>query len=405
MEKLFDREKLLDLLKDRGIKTTEDLQDAMRQITKEVLEAIYDGEITEHLGYKKYESRPDKSNSRNGSSKKRVKSNLGEIELKPPRDRNGTFEPKIIKKRQTDISGIETKVISMYGKGMSVRDIQEHIYDIYGYDISPQTVSDITDQVMYLAKEWQNRPLKSIYAILFMDAFFVKMRVDGVVKNIAVYVILGIDIEGNKECLGLYTSATESAKYWLSVLNELKNRGVEDVLIFAVDNLSGISEAIEAAFPKSEIQKCIVHQIRNSLKFVPWKDRKEVANDLKLIYRAPTEKEALSLLDDFEEKWNTKYPHISKSWRKNWTELATMFKYSEELRRLIYTTNPIEGLHRCLRKVMKTRSVFPTENALTKLFYLAIRDVAKRWTSKIRNWGLIFPQLYIYFEERLVNFL
>jgi putative transposase len=402
---VIDKEAIKKSIKKHGIKTTEDLQEFLRIITKEVIETLYDGEITDHLGYKKYESRPDKTNARNGKTTKKVKSQLGEINLEVPRDRQGTFEPEIVKKRQTDISGIEAKVISMYAKGMSTRDIKYHIHEIYGYDISAETISNITDLVMDEAKEWQNRPLQPIYPIVFMDAMIVKTRQEGIVKNYAVYAILGIDLEGNKECLGLYYSETESAKFWLNVLNELKARGVTDVFIFAVDNLTGISDAISSAFPNAEIQKCIVHQIRNSLKFVPWKERKTVASDLKLIYTASTEEQGRLNLDSFEEKWGKKYPHIVKSWRNNWGELSTFFKYSPEIRRLIYTTNPIEGFHRGLRKVSKTRAIFPNEDALTKLLYLAIRDMAKRWTMKIKNWGMIYSQLCIYFEERLENYL
>ncbi len=268
----LDREKIQELLRAEGVETTENLQRVMRDIMKDVLEALYDGEITDHLGYKKHEQKTDKSdNARNGYSKRSVNSNVGTVELDVPRDRKGEFSPKIIKKYQKDISGIEDKVISMYAKGMSTRDIKEHIYDIYGYEISPETVSRITDRVLEHAKEWQGRPLERVYAIIFIDAMIIKLRFEGVVKNMALYAIIGIDLEGRKSCLGLYVSETESAKYWLTVMNELRNRGLEEVLIFAVDNLTGISSAIETAFPHAEIQKCIVHQIRNSLRFVAWK--------------------------------------------------------------------------------------------------------------------------------------
>ena len=309
----FDKKELKELLDGRELKSTEDLQSLLRDLTKEVIEAVYDGELTHHLSYDRHDQNGEKDNYRNGYGKKRVKSNFGEIELTPPRDRKGTFSPELIKKRQKDISGIEAKVISMYAMGMSTRDIQDHIHDIYGYNLSSSAVSTITDKVIEKAKSWQSRPLKSVCPIVFMDGIVTKLKVDGVVKNVTVYMVLGIDLTGHKSCLGLYVSDTESSKYWLSVMNELKNRGVEDIFIFAVDNLSGISDAINSAFPKAEIQKCIVHQIRNSLKYVPWKERKEVANDLKKIYTAATAKEGEKQLDSFEDKWGNKYYHICKS--------------------------------------------------------------------------------------------
>lgn len=401
----FDKQELKKLLDGRELKSTEDLQELLRDLTKEVIEAIYDGELTHHLGYDKHAQNVEKNNYRNGYGKKKVKSNFGEIELSPPRDRKGTFSPELIKKRQKDISGIEAKVISMYARGMSTRDIQDHIHDIYGYNLSSSAVSTITDKVIEKAKSWQARPLKSVYPIVFMDGIVTKLKVDGVVKNVTVYIVLGIDLTGHKSCLGLYVSDTESSKYWLSVMNELKNRGVEDIFIFAVDNLSGISEAINSAFPKAEIQKCIVHQIRNSLKYVPWKERKEVANDLKKIYTAATAKEGEKQLDNFEDKWGDKYYHICKSWRDNWPELSAFYKYPPVIRKLIYTTNPIESFHRTVRKGIKTKNYFPTEDALLKLFYLLIQNVEKKWTQRIRNWGEIYSNLAIYFEERMEKYV
>lgn len=397
----LDRKKLKEMLKEEGVESTEDLQVLMRGIMKEVIEALYDGEITDHLGYEKHEQGTGTENYRNGFSKKTVQSTVGPVELEVPRDRKSEFTPKVIRKYQRDISGIEDKVISMYAKGMSTRDIKEHIYDIYGYEISPETVSNITDTVLEHAREWQSRPLETVYAIVFMDALVVKLRVDGIVKNVALYAIIGINLEGEKSCLGLYVSETESAKYWLTVMNELKNRGLEEVLIFAVDNLTGISSAIEAAFPHAEVQKCIVHQIRNSLRFVSWKERKQVARDLKSVYTAATESDARGALEDFKENWDGKYPYISRSWETNWAELSVFFKYTSEIRRLIYTTNPIESFNRGLRKVSKTRSLFPTEDALIKLMYLAARDIERRWTRSVKGWGTIYSQLCIFFEDRL----
>ncbi|MBT6820787.1 IS256 family transposase [archaeon] len=402
----FDRDELQKILKDKNLKGQDGLQEVLRNLTKEVIEALYEGELTDHLGYPKHKQNSSHDgNNRNGKSKKSVQSSFGEIDLAPPRDRLGTFDPQVVKKRQNDITGIEAKVISMYAKGMSTRDISSHIYDIYGYELSAETISTITDKVLEKAREWQSRPLEPVYAIVFMDGMVIKMRVDGTVQNVTVYFVIGIDLEGNKSCLGLYLAESESSKYWLTVMNELKNRGVEDILIFAVDNLSGISEAILSAFPKAEIQKCVVHQIRNSLRFVPWKERKTVASDLKLIYKASTIGAAEDALDLFSEKWDKKYPHISKSWKSNWTELSTFFRYSPEIRKLIYTTNAIESFNRGIRKVTKTRAIFPTQDAALKLIYLAIQDIEKKWIHPIRDWGIIYSQLTIYFEERLEKYL
>ncbi len=395
-----------ELIKGHGVKDQEGLQALLRDLTKEIVEVLYDEELTDHLGYEPHEQNRSKDgNNRNGRGKKTVKSIYGPMDLEPPRDRQGTFDPQVVKKRQKDISGIEDKVISMYAKGMSTRDISDHIHHIYGFELSAESISAMTDKVLERAREWQSRPLEPIYSLVFMDGMVVKMRVDGVVRNMTVYVILGIDIAGNKSCLGLYVGESESSKYWLSVMNELKNRGVEDVLIFSVDNLSGISEAITTAFPRSEIQKCVVHQIRNSLRFVPWKDRKAVARSLKGVYTAATEDLARQDLEAFSKEWGEKYPHIIKSWKKNWSELSTFFKYSKSVRKLMYTTNPIESFHRNIRKVTKNRAIFPTEDALLKLFYLAIQDIERKWTQRIRNWGAIFSELSIFFEERVEKYV
>ncbi len=403
--KIFDKGVLEKLLEEHNVKTSGEAQDFSKQLLKEILEALYGGELADMLGYKKHQSKsPEQTNSRNGHSTKTIMSKVGTFNVDVPRDREGKFEPKIIKKYQKDISVIEDKIISLYGKGMSMRDISEHIQEIYGFDVSPESISTITDTVIESAKEWQNRSLEKIYSIVFMDALIVKMKVDNVAKNVAVYCVLGINLLGRKEVLGLYINETESAKYWLTVMNELKNRGVEDILIFCVDNLSGISEAIRSAFPKTDVQKCIVHQIRNSLKFVSYKDRKEVVEDLKNIYSAPTEKFAQEQLLIFSNKWDKKYPYISRSWNTNWTELSTYFKYSSEVKKLIYTTNPIESLNRYLRKVSKNKSTFPNENAVIKLFYLAINDMEKKWTMPRKDWSSIISQLLIFFEDRLKNY-
>lgn len=402
----IDREGIKKLIKENGIKSLDDFNEFMKEISKEVLESLLDEEMTDHLGYEKHDQKTKQTdNSRNGYNSKDVKSSFGTIPLEVPRDRKSEFNPIIVKKRQKDISGLDEKIISMYAKGMTVRDIQAHIEDIYGYKMSPETISNMTESVLEKAREWQNRPLREIYAITFLDALFLKMRKEGRIVNVAVYAIIGIDLDGNKECFGLWIAETESSKYWLTVLNELKNRGVQDILIFSVDGLSGLSDAIRAVFPKAEIQRCIVHQIRNSLKYVSWKDRKPIAQDLKKIYSAVSEEEALKELEDFDQKWGKKFPNISTSWRKNWGELATFFKYPKEIRTLIYTTNPIESLNRGLKKVSKNRAVFPTEDAILKLLYLAINDIQKRWTQTIRNWGVIYAQLSIFFEERISNYV
>jgi putative transposase len=402
---VFDKEELKKLIKEKGIGSTEDLNSFLRDVTKEVVEALYDGELTDHLGHDKHQ-KSESGNVRNGFSKKTVQTKSGEVDLEVPRDRDGSFDPQIVKKRQRDITGIQDKVISMFGLGMSTRDIQIHIDEIYGQSLSPETISTITDSVLERAKEWQNRPLQPVYPIIFLDALVIKLRQERVVKNAVLYGVIGISLDGRKECLGLYLSKDpESSRFWLSVMNELKNRGVQDVLIFSVDNLAGISEAIEAAFTHSDIQKCVVHQIRNSLKHVPWKERKTVAADLRTIYTADTEEMALLNLEDFEGRWNGKYPHISRSWRKNWSELSTFFKYSPPMRKLIYTTNPIESFNRSLRKVSKNRPVFQTEDSVIKLFYLATMNLQKKWTQKNRDWGSIYSQLMIQFSERLEQYL
>lgn len=402
----LDRDALKKELKEKGVKSLDDFNEYMKEISKDVLEVLLKEEMTDFLGYEKHDQESKTTeNTRNGYNSKNVKSSFGSIPLDVPRDRKSEFTPAVVKKRQNDITGFEEKIISMYAKGMTVRDIQSHIKDIYGYEISHETVSNMTESVLEKAKEWQNRPLQEIYPIVFMDALFVKMRKEGRISNVAVYAIIGIDIDGFKDCLGLWIAETESSKYWLTVLNEIKNRGVQDILIFSVDGLSGFSEAIQAVYPHAEIQRCIVHQIRNSLKYVSYKDRKIVASDLKTIYTAVSEDEALENLKIFKSKWDSKFPNISKSWEKNWGELATFFKYPQEIRKLIYTTNPIESLNRGLRKISKTRSVFPNEEAIFKLMYLAVNDINKKWTQILRNWGIIYAQLSIFFEERLSKYI
>jgi transposase-like protein len=403
---VLDRDKLKKLLKEKSVKSLDDFNAFMRDVSKDVIETLLEEELTDHLGFEKHDQKAKAiDNSRNGYTPKTVKSKFGEIGLDVPRDRRSEFEPQVVKKRKKDIAGLEEKIISMYAKGMTTRDIQAHIKDLYNYEISPETVSSITDKVMERAREWQSRPLEPIYAVIYMDAVFLKMRTEGHVRNVAVYTIIGISLDGYKESLGMWVCETESAKYWLSVLNELKNRGLEDVLIFSVDNLKGISEAIEAVFPQAEVQKCIIHQIRNSLRYVSWKERKAMAKDLRLIYKAATEEEGSAALEEFSERWDKRYPHVSASWKKNWNDIATFFKYPPEIRTMIYTTNPIESLHRQIKKVAKNKSSFPNEQALTKLVYMAVEGAARKWTMRHRDWAMIYSQLMIFFEDRVAKYV
>ena len=313
-----------------------------------------------HLGYEKHEKTDKKTtNSRNGKSRKSMTSEYGEQEITVPRDRHGEFEPLVVKKYQSNVTGIEDQIIALYAKGVSTREIQDHLHQLYGIDVSPTLISNVTNKIMPMVKEWQNRPLQSVYAVVFLDAIHFKVKQDGAIINKAAYMVIGIDLDGNKDVLGMWIGENESAKFWLSVLNDLKNRGIQDILITCVDNLTGFSQAISACYPQTEIQKCIIHQIRNSTRYVSYKDLKKVTADLKPIYKAVTEEAALVELDQFEEIWGTKYPLIVQSWRKNWDELATFFKYPTEIRKLIYTTNIIESYHRQLRKVTKGKSIFP----------------------------------------------
>jgi len=401
-----EKEEIKKLLKSRTLSSLNDFNSIMKEIAKDVLEIITEEEMTDFLGYGKYDyQNKSVDNSRNGYSKKRVNTSFGELEYKNPRDRNSEYESKIVNKYQKDITGIENKIISMYSKGMTTRDIQEHLLDIYNYDISAESVSNITNKILDKAKECQNRPLQEIYTIVFMDATFVKIRKDSKIKNCAVYCLIGITLEGTKECLGLWIMESESAKFWLNILNEIKNRGVKDILIFSVDGLTGLVDAIQSSFPESEVQRCVVHQIRNSLKYVSWKDRKLLAKDLKHVYTSPTEDLALELLEKFNEKWSNKYPTIYKSWKLNWNELSTFFKYPKEIRRVIYTTNSIESFNRQLKKYIKSHTLFPNDESVFKVIYLSIESISKKWTQKIPNWGLIFSQLSIYFEEVLSKYL
>ena len=390
------------LLQEYQPKSAADLQNMLKDLLGDTVQNMLESELDNKLGYSKYDYKnKETDNSRNGHRKKIVTSDLGEIELNVPRDRDGEFEPQVVKKHQTDISGIDEQIISMYAKGMSTRDIEAHIKEIYGFSASPTLVSKITDKVLPLAREWQNRPLESVYAIMFLDALHCPVRKDGQVVKKAVYIALGITLNGAKEILGMWIGENESSRFWLNVLNEIKNRGTKDILIASVDNLTGFSDAIKAVFPKTEIQKCIIHQIRNSTKYVSYKDIKLFMADLKLVYQASTEEQAQEMLERLDEKWAKKYPSAIKSWRSNWVELSTYFKYPPELRKIIYTTNSIENFNRQMRKVTKTRASFPDDDSLFKLLYLGMMDVTRKWTGKIYGWCQIIDQLVIYFEGRV----
>lgn len=399
----FSKDELIKILaKDPNIKTAEDIQNVLKDLFGDLLQKMLEGEMDEHLGYAKhdYQSK-NTTNSRNGKSRKTMKSDLGLFDLDVPRDRDGSFEPEIVKKHQTDVSHLESSIIGMYAKGMTTRDIAKQVNQMYGMDISPTLVSNITDKIIPMVREWQSRPLEAVYPIIFMDAIHFKVRKDNAVVSKAAYAAIGVNLEGKKDVLGIWIGSAESSKYWLLVLNELKNRGVKDILIASIDGLNGFKEAIKAVYPNTEIQRCIIHQIRNSSKYLSYKDLKAFNADLKLVYTAATEELALAELDKVEEKWGEKYLIAIKSWRNNWDELATFFKYPPEIRKIIYTTNAMESYNRQLRKVTKAKSIFPNDEALLKSLYLATVDITQKWTQSIRSWAQILAQLSIFFEGRL----
>lgn len=404
---MLSKDQIKQMIQHYDIKTTDDIKDAFKDMFGEAIQEIMEAELDTHLGYdKNSKETKDTTNRRNGTSSKTLRSSeFGEIPLTIPRDRNSEYEPIIVKKNQTSLSGLEDQIIAMYTKGLSTREIQDYFTDLYGAEVSPTLISNVTNKILPLVKEWQNRPLDALYPIIFMDAVHFKVRNEGRIQSKAAYIVLGVTIEGFKEVLGIWIGESESSKFWLMVLNELKNRGVQDILIACTDNLNGFSEAIQATFPQTEVQKCIVHQIRNSIRFVGYKDLKAVTADLKPIYKAFTEELALEALSEFDEKWGKKYPIITKSWMDNWSELATFFKYPEELRRIIYTTNVIESFHRQLRKPTKSKSVFPSDESLLKMLYLVTMDVTKKWTMKVQNWGQILSQFVIFFEDRVTDYI
>ncbi len=395
---------LLDALM-KDYKNPEDLigeTGILKQLTKQLLERAMQAEMTEHLGYKKNApAKKETNNSRNGSYSKRVKGEFGNLDIAVPRDRDSSFEPVILPKGKSRFNGFDDKIIALYARGMTTRDIQAHLEEMYGVDVSPTLVSQVTHSVQQEVILWQNRPLDEVYPIVYLDAIRVKVRQDGRVINKAVYMAIGINLEGIKEVLGLWVAETEGAKFWLQVVTELKNRGVKDIFIACVDGLKGFPEAIETVFPDTQVQLCLVHMVRHSLNYVSWKQRKEVATDLKAIYQAPTIEEAEIHLEEFEGKWNDSHPAIGKSWRRNWERITPQFSYPTEIRKAIYTTNAIESVNMSLRKVTKNRGSFPNDESMLKLLYLALRNISKKWTMTIRNWKSALNQFSIIFEDRM----
>ena len=392
------------LLEEKGIKDIAGIQDLVKELTATMIQEIMDAELEEELGYSKYNyQQKATSNARNGTYAKSVNSTMGKIDLRVPRDRQGEYEPQVVKKRQTDISDIEDKILYLYSQGVSTREIERTMHELYGIEVDATRVSRITDKLLPTIRAWQERPLESVYAMVMLDAIHYKVREEGTVVKKAVYIAIGTDMEGKKDVLGLWIGATESAKYWMSVLAGLKNRGIRDILIASMDGLSGFSDAMAAVFPKTDIQRCVIHQIRASTKYVSYKDIKAFTASLKPIYQAATEESALHALDELEAQWGKKYPSAVQSWRKHWDELATMFRYPEEIRRIIYTTNAIENFNRQLRKVTKSKGAFVSDDALLKQLYLITIQITEKWTMPIRNWGAILAQLVVYYGERIAH--
>lgn len=388
------------LLEEYDIQTAEDIQDALKDLLGGTIKEMMEAEMDNHLGYEKSQ-RSDSDDYRKGYKEKQVNSSYASMKIEVPQDRKSTFEPQIVKKRQKDISDIDQKIISMYAKGMTTRQISDTIEDIYGFETSEGFISDVTDKILPQIEDWQNRPLDDVYPIIYIDAIHYSVRDNGIIRKLAAYVILGINKDGIKEVLSITVGENESSKYWLSVLNELKNRGVKDILIICADGLAGIKEAITAAFPKTEYQRCIVHQVRNTLKYVPDKDRKAFAADLTTIYHASDEEKARQALDRVCAKWTEKYPNSMKRWYDNWDAVTPIFKFSPDVRKVIYTTNAIESLNSTYRRLNRQRNVFPSDTALLKALYLATFEATKKWTSTIRNWGQVYGELSIMYEGRL----
>jgi len=398
---------LLDQLLE-GYKNPEDLlgeEGLFKRLTAALVNRAMDAELTHHLGYGSGKGAPeDQPNRRNGKGRKTVRTDQGKIEIEVPRDRDGTFEPQLIPKHQRAFNGFDDKIVSMYARGMSVREIQAHLHEIYGVDVSPDLVSQATSSIVDELKSWQKRPLEAVYPIVYLDALVVKIRDMGVVTNKAVHLVIGVDFEGQKSVLGMWLQRTEGAKFWLAILNELRERGVEDVFVLCADGLTGLPDAVEAAFPRTIFQSCIVHMIRSSTRFVPWKERKKVCADLRLVYTAANEQDALQALDSFEAKWGKRFPMIGKAWRARWAEISPFLAFPPEIRRSIYTTNAIEALNRQVRKILKTRGHMPNDDAALKLVYLALRNAQKKWGRPDRKtWAQARLQLAILFEDRIPN--
>lgn len=397
---------LREIIKENDFKNPGEIYAYLKDAFKDLLQEMLEAEMDVYLGYDKNDVKNKQTdNYRNGHSQKTVKSQYGEVDLSIPRDRKGEFEPKIVPKYKRDISEIEEKIISLYARGMSTRDIHDQIKDLYGIDVSAEMVSKITERIVPEIREWQNRPLNAIYPFVFMDAIHYKIREDGHILNCAAYVVIGVGIDGIKDILGIWIGENESSKFWLGVLNELKNRGVEDVLMFCVDGLTGLKEAIETAFPKSEVQRCIIHQLRNSFKYVSYKDLKIFSKDFKQVYTAASEDIAMEKFYEIKEKWGKQYPFAIRSWENNWDVISPFFKFPDEVRKIIYTTNIIEGLHRQFRKVTKSKSMFPSDQSLEKMLYLASLNVMKKWTQRYKNWDRVLSQLLIMFEGRLEQYI
>lgn len=386
----------------KTLKSEKDLNEFSKMLTKVTVEAALNAELDDHLGYDKHSQSPN-SNSRNGYSKKQLLTEDGSFELDTPRDREGSFEPKLVKKNQTRFTSMNDKILSLYSKGMTTREIVATFKEMYDAEVSPSLISKVTDAVMDEVAQWQSRPLDPIYPIVYLDCIVVKIRQNKQVINKAIYLALAVNMEGHKELLGLWMSENEGATFWLSVLTELQNRGLQDILIACVDGLKGFPDAINTVYPKTQIQLCIVHMIRNSMKYVSWKDYRAVTADLKPIYQATTEEQAILALEQFSERWDEKYPQISKSWFSHWDNLNTLFNYPEDIRRAIYTTNAIESLNSVIRKVIKKRKLFPTDDSARKVVYLAIKDASKKWSMPIRNWRSALNRFCIEFEDRLTD--
>ena len=388
----------------KNIKTEADLNEFRQMLTKITVETALNAELDDHLGYSKHKA-SDTTNSRNGSTRKTLQTDDGQFQVDTPRDRDGSFQPQLVKKHQRRFTSMDDKILFLYAQGMTTREIVETFKEMYDAEISPTLISNVTNAVIEQVVEWQSRPLDAVYPIVYLDCIVLKIRQDKQVINKAIYLALGVNLEGHKELLGLWISENEGAKFWLNVLTEMQNRGVKDILIACVDGLKGFPDAINTAFPKTQIQLCIVHMVRNSMKYVSWKDYKAIAADLKRIYQSVTEEEALLSLEQFAERWDDKYPQISKSWRTHWDNLNTIFNYPEDIRRAIYTTNAIESLNSVIRKAVKKRKLFPSDDSAKKVVYLAIQQASKKWTMPIRNWKAALNRFIIEFEDRLTDYI